>query len=192
MKNKSIADSEGKKIIPEEIKHVALKALSFYPELNDIRIEFKFSEDIRKSVMQAQPKYVTMYKSRQKRTYLIKLSRYFIIKQQQIKIHELPNEVLIGWLGHELGHIIDYMKRNAWSMLLFGIGYSSSKSFIISAERTADTYAVNHGLGQYILKTKQFIMEKAGMPETYIQRMNRLYLPPEEIIDLMKDQKSED
>ncbi|MCF8218642.1 MAG: hypothetical protein K9I29_00870 [Bacteroidales bacterium] len=192
MGDKSIADSEGKKIIPEEIKHVALKALSFYPELNDIRIEFKFSEDIRKSVMQAQPKYVTMYKSRQKRTYLIKLSRYFIIKQQQIKIHELPNEVLIGWLGHELGHIIDYMKRNAWSMLLFGIGYSSSKSFIISAERTADTYAVNHGLGQYILKTKQFIMEKAGMPETYIQRMNRLYLPPEEIIDLMKDQKSED
>lgn len=192
MKNKSTAEFEGKKIIPEEIKHVALTALSFYPELKNIKIEFKFSENIRKSVMQAQPKYVTMYKSRQKRTYLIKLSQYFIIKQHQIKIHELPNDVLIGWIGHELGHIIDYMKRNAWSMLLFGIGYSSSKSFIISAERAADTYAINRGLGQYILQTKKFIMEKAGMPESYIQRMNRLYLPPEEIIDLMKNQKSED
>ncbi|MFW6019389.1 MAG: hypothetical protein ACOCPM_02310 [Bacteroidales bacterium] len=192
MENKSIIENKAKNYIPEEIKHVTLQALAFYPELQDIKIEFKFSENIRKSVMQAQPKYITMYKSRRKRTYLIKLSRYFKINQQKIHLYDLPEDVLIGWIGHELGHIIDYIKRNAWSMLLFGIGYSSSKSFIISAERTADTYAVNHGLGEYILKTKEFIMEKAGMPKSYIQRMNRYYLPPEEIIYLMKNHRLED
>jgi hypothetical protein len=39
--------------IPENIKEVTLKALSFYPKLKDVRIEFVFNENIRKSVMQA-------------------------------------------------------------------------------------------------------------------------------------------
>lgn len=65
---------------------------------------------------------------------------------------------------------------------MFEIGYLTSKSFIISAERIADTYAVNHGLGNYILATKDFILRLAGMSEQYIKKIKWLYLPPEEII----------
>jgi hypothetical protein len=173
--------------IPENIKEVTLKALSFYPKLKDVRIEFVFNENIRKSVMQAQPKFVTMFGSREKRTYIIKISHWFNLKGKSIPIHELPEDVLIGWIGHELGHIMDYLKRSAWSMILFGIGYLTSKSFIISAERVADTYAVNHGLGEYILATKDFILHEAGMSEAYIRKIQRLYLPPEEIIFLMEN-----
>jgi len=173
--------------IPENIKEVTLKALSFYPKLKDVRIEFVFNENIRKSVMQAQPKFVTMFGSRKKRTYIIKISHWFNLKGKSIPIHELPEDVLIGWIGHELGHIMDYLKRSTWSMILFGIGYLTSKSFIISAERVADTYAVNHGLGEYILATKDFILHEAGMSEAYIRKIQRLYLPPEEIIFLMEN-----
>jgi hypothetical protein len=173
--------------IPKDIREMALKALSFYPQLHDVRIEFVINENIRKSVMQAQPKFITMFGSRKKRTYLIKISKSFDFKGKSIPIHELPEEVLIGWIGHELGHIMDYLKRSNWSLILFGIGYLTSKSFIISAERIADTYAVNHGLGKYILATKDFILHQAGMSEQYIKKIKRLYLPPEEIILLMEN-----
>ena len=180
------------KAIPDEIKEVTLKALSFYPQLKDVRIEFVFNENIRKSVMQAQPKFVTMFGSRKNRTYIIKISRYFNLKGKHIPIHDLPEDVLIGWIGHELGHILDYLKRSNWSLILFGIGYLTSKSFIISAERVADTYAVNQGLGEYILATKDFILHQAGMSEEYIRKIQKLYLPPEEIMYLMENIPLED
>lgn len=173
--------------IPVEIKEVAIKALSYYPELQNIRIEFIFNENIRKSVMQAQPKFVTMFGSRKKRTYMIKISHRFNFKGKSTPIQNLPEDVLIGWIGHELGHIMDYLRKSNWFLILFGIGYLTSKSFIISAERVADTYAVNHGLGEYILATKDFILHQAGMSERYIKKIKKLYLPPEEIIYLMEN-----
>lgn len=175
------------KTISVEIRDVALKALSFYPALRNTPIDFVFNEHIRKSVMQAQPRYTSMFGSRKKRKYLIKMSRCFTLKGESIPLHKLPEDVLVGWLGHELGHIMDYLHRSNWSLILFGIGYYTSRSFIIAAERVADTYAINHGLGDYILATKDFILHQAHMPERYIRKIKRLYLPPEEIMLMMKD-----
>lgn len=191
MRTESLTHYKQNKHIPEEIEAAALKALSFYPELLNTKIEFRFSENIRKSVMQAQPLYISMYKSRHNRSYLVKISRYFFLKGKKMHLHELPEDVLVGWLGHELGHIMDYRRRNAWSMILFGIGYVTSRSFIMAAERFADTYAVNHGLGEYILTTKNFILHKAGLPENYIKKINKLYLPPEEIIEMIEERDFE-
>lgn len=174
------------KSIPPEIRKVTEKALSFYPQLDDIVIDFVFSDHIQKSVMQAQPRFTTMLGRRKYRTYIVKIRRHFTLQGEKMDIHDLPDDVLVGWIGHELGHIMDYLGKNLWSMILFGIGYVTSKSFIISAERAADMFAVNNGMGEYILATKDFILHQAGMPEKYIQKINKLYLPPEEIIDLME------
>ncbi len=178
--------------MPDELRDVILKALSFYPALQNIEIDFIFNEHIRKSVMQAQPRFTSMYGSRRQRTYLIKISRNFELLGKKIPIQELPETVLIGWIGHELGHIMDYLKRSNWSMILFGIGYYTSNSFIISAERVADTYAIDHGLGDYILATKDFILHQAGLPEKYISRIKRLYLSPEEVMALVEKRSTED
>jgi len=192
MQDSSFEKYQYKKIIPNEIRTATLKALSFYPELKNIKIEFVFNDHIRKSVMQAQPKYITMYGRRKWRSYIIKISRYFSLKGKSTPIHKLPEDVLIGWIGHELGHIIDYLRKNNWSMILFGLSYYTSRSFINDAERVADTFAVDRGLGDYILATKGFILHQAEMPEEYIQRLEKLYLPPEEIMDLMENRPSED
>ncbi|MFW5754932.1 MAG: hypothetical protein ACOCV9_09015 [Marinilabiliaceae bacterium] len=180
------------KKIPGELRSSVLKALSFYPELKDVKIDFEFNEDIRKSVMQAQPRFITMYGSRKWRSYLVKISRTLKVKGEVIPIEDVPVDVMVGWIGHELGHIMDYLQKNNWALFLFGLGYYTSKSFITSAERVADTYAINHGLGDYILATKDFILHKAGLPENYIQRIEQLYLSPEEIMDLIEDRPSGD
>jgi hypothetical protein len=190
MKTGSFEQFSNKKKIPDELREVTLKALSFYPTLQQIEIDFEFSENIRKSFMQAQPRYTSMIGSRRRRTYLIRISREFKLSGKKIHIQELPQKVLIGWIGHELGHIMDYLKRNNWSMILFGIGYFTSKSFIISAERVADNYAINNGLGDYIRATREFILHEAGMPEKYIRRIKKLYLSPEEIVDIVESRTS--
>lgn len=172
--------------VPEKIREIALKALSYYPELQNHTIEFVINSNIRKSVMQAQPKFVSML-GFGKRTYLIKISRNFELKGVKTPIEDLPEGVLLGWIGHELGHIMDYTFKNTLSLILFGIGYLTSRRFIIEAERAADTFAVNHGLGEYILETKDFILNQAGMSPRYLDRINRLYLPPEEVMLMMED-----
>lgn len=176
--------------IPPEIREVTLKALSHYPKLNEVRIEFLFNENIRKSVMQAQPRFTSMLRSKKDRSYVIKVSRNFSLKGKSTPIQDLPQAVLIGWIGHELGHIMDYLEKSCWSMVYYGISYLTSKRFVISAERDADTFAVNHGLGEYILATKDFILHQAGMSEEYIEKIKRLYLSPEVIMELMENKIS--
>ncbi len=192
MENKSHEHFGILKTIPSEIREVTLKALSFYPALKNVKIDFVFNEKIRKSFMQAQPRYTTMYGSRKWRSYMIKIRRFFSLNGEEIPVQDLPVDVLIGWIGHELGHIMDYMRKNNWSLMLFGLNYYSSRSFIITAERAADIYALNHGLGGYILATKEFILKQAGMSEAYVNRIKRLYLPPEEIMVMMDDWLSEE
>lgn len=175
-----------KKIIPEEILEEAKIALSYYPELKDIPIEFKFKENIKKSFMQAQPDFSDIFRNKKNRSYNIFISRSFNIENETIHISEIPSEVIIGWIGHELGHIMDYQDRSALNMLWFGIRYLTSRNFLMNAEKDADTFAVNHGMGDYILATKNFILDHAHLSEVYKERIRKLYLSPEEILLLVE------
>lgn len=173
-----------KKIIPTELKEEILLALSYYPELKDTEIEFVFSESIRTSIMQAQPRARSVLWKKDRRQYVIRISRYFHLSQTHTRIESLPKEVLVGWIGHELGHIMDYSARGRRGMARFGAGYALSKRYIRKAERVADTFAVERGLLPYILATKNFIMDHAGLPESYKRKIRRLYLSPEEVMAL--------
>ena len=44
-------------IIPQIIEKEALKALSYFPQLKHTHLELKFKKNIKKSTMQAQPKF---------------------------------------------------------------------------------------------------------------------------------------
>jgi len=177
------------KIIPESIFTEAMTALSFYPELKDTPIEFKFKKKIKKSFMQAQPKFSGIFKNKKNRSYYIMISEKFNIEDEEFSITEVPSEVLIGWIGHELGHVMDYQERSGFNLIKFGISYLTSNNFIKEAERAADTFAVSHGMGDYILATKDFILNHAHLSEVYKNRIRRLYLSPEEILLLVEELK---
>ncbi len=180
------------KVIPESLHDEVVAALSYYPELYDTAIEFKFKENIKKSTMQAQPRFASFLKSKDKREYVIKISRQIQIDDEEFKITDIPSDVLIGWIGHELGHIVDYSDRTNFGMLIFGFNYLFSEKYIREVERTADTYAVAHGMGDYILKTKDFILENADISEKYKERIRRLYISTEEVMDLINEDRVEE
>lgn len=175
------------KIIPNTIKDKVQKALLFYPELDDVFIEFKVKKNIKKSTMQAQPKWNFLWKSRKNRSYIILISNKFKIENQEFNTLDIPSEVFIGWIGHELGHILDYEKRSKLNLIFFGIKYLFSKKSIKEAERTADTYAIAHGMVNYILATKDFILNNASITQQYKNRIIKYYLSPEEIMELVEE-----
>ncbi|MEE2772167.1 MAG: hypothetical protein VX712_08115 [Bacteroidota bacterium] len=175
------------KIVPDIIWREAYVALSHYPELKDTPIEFRFKDKIKKSFMQAQPVFSDLFKKRKNRGYIIFMNREFNIEGKKLRIDEVPSQVLTGWLGHELGHVMDYKNRHGFGLIWFGIKYMTSKNYIREAERAADTYAVNHGLGEYIIATKDFILNESQLSETYKSRIKDLYLSQEEIMVLIDE-----
>ena len=101
----------------------------------------------------------------------------------------MPSDIFVGWIGHELGHILDYQNRSNFNLLWFGINYLFSQNHIVEAERAADSFAVNQGMESYILKTKDFILNNADINQTYKDRIKRYYLSPEEIMELVKERE---
>ena len=172
------------KIYPKRIENQVLKALSYYPELQMTPIKFRFKTKIKKSTMQAQPRFSKIFSGRKHREYLVFMKEKFELGDIQTPIENLPEDVMIGWLGHELGHIMDYETRTNKALVSFGINYLFSKKAIINAERTADRFAVEHGMKDYIVKTKDFILNHADIPEKYKKRIKKYYLSTEELMQL--------
>jgi hypothetical protein len=176
--------------IPEIIYDDVQTALSFYPELDSTKIEFRFKKNIKKSTMQAQPKFESFFRSKNKRSYVILISEKFKISDKEFKTIDIPTDIFIGWIGHELGHIMDYQNRSNLNLLWFGINYLLSDNHIVEAERAADFFAVNHGMEDYILKTKDFILNNAQIKGSYKERIKKYYLSPEEIMELVQQREA--
>ena len=175
------------KEVPDIIWRETYIALSHYPELKDTPITFRFKKNIKKSFMQAQPSFSGIFKNRKKRGYFVFINEEIKIEDEIFTVTDAPKDVIIGWIGHELGHIMDYRNRSGINMLWFGVKYLTSHNYIREAERAADTYAVNHGLGKYIIATKDFILNQSDLSEKYKNRIKKLYLSQEEIVELVED-----
>lgn len=173
------------KFYPEELKEAVVKSLSFYPELKDIEIHFRYARQIKHSVMQAQPKINTLLRTRSQRAYVIRMRKTFSMEGELYALSELPFNVLVGWLGHELGHVMDYLHRSLPSIATFGLGYVFSPNFVKGAERTADEFAVSHGMASYIQATKNFILNHSDFPPSYKDKIRKLYLSPDEIMEIV-------
>ena len=173
--------------IPDRITNEARKALSHYPELEQIPIEFRFKKKIRKSFMQAQPLFPSLIKKREDRKYLILISNRMEIEGHSFSIEDMDSKVLIGWLGHELGHIMDYQCHSNIGLMVFGLRYLFQHSYLKEAERTADRMAIEHGMHEYIMATKNFILNHVHLSEKYKNRIRRLYMSPEEIVQMVNE-----
>lgn len=174
-------------MINTNVQSIIDQARSFYPELKDIIIEFRMVTAMKKALMLAQPKVITLFGPKGDREYLVKISNTLQLEDYMIPVSDMPKDVLVGWIGHELGHIMDYQNRSLAGMLRFGLGYWLSSNYIRKAEYVADNYAIKNGLGDKIIKTKNFILDHAHIPDRYKQKITRLYMSPEEVLAKVKE-----
>lgn len=171
------------KIIPSQIEDACTEALQHYPELNHKKIIFKFQKTAG-STMFAQPLPNFLFRSVKRRGYIIKISNNVDL-ENGIRIDDMPHDVLVGWIGHELGHVMDYEQKSNWQLVKFGIGYLFSARYRIGSEKVADLFAIERGLGKFILKTKNYILDHSSISEKYKNKIKNIYLSPEETLALI-------
>lgn len=184
-------DLSANKQIPKVMEQQILVALSHYPELKDTCVRFIFTQSLRGSIMAARPVVGSLLGPKSKRQYDVLISPVFKLQHSIEPIHQIEDDVLIGWVGHELGHVMDYEQRSTLSIAKFGLLYWLSKRFIRKAERVADTFAVDRGMGPYIIKTKEFILGHSGLSTRYKNKIAQLYLSPDDIVALINDLEPE-
>ncbi|MFR9523578.1 MAG: hypothetical protein SNH94_03295 [Rikenellaceae bacterium] len=127
------------KIFVEEFLHPTLIALSFYPELAQTQIEFKYSNEA--TTMAARPKPTSMLWGRR---YIVAINNCEDF--EGIKLEEVPFNAQIGIIGHELAHIADYQNHNFFGVMGILFRYSNKKRKPLF-EHEIDRATIERGLG---------------------------------------------
>lgn len=176
------------KRIPKELAPVVLKALSHYPELDTVQIDFVINDGMHNSFMQAKPRGGTLLQKRKKRRYKIELMSSMMIEDSIIPVHMLPESALMGWFGHEIAHILDYEGMDSFEIVILGIRYVFSKKYVIRTEKRVDMIAIDHNLAEENIAWKEFVLNQPSLPKAYLDKIRNIYMPPSKIENLMKEQ----
>ncbi len=159
----------------EKIRRCFTKVWKRYDSLHSHKIDV-VQKRIKGSTMQAQPViHLSSLFSKQKH-YRIKVAMY-VRDSNQIKVADLPEDVLTGWFAHELGHVVDYEPYSNWRMITFGLKYIFSSNFKRKVEHEADYIAIKNGFKSEILASKRYILESGLISQKYIAKIAKFYLP---------------
>ena len=168
----------------KRLKTAFYVALSRYPELHGKKITLRLKSI--PSTMQAQPDASFLFKRRVKRGYHI-----FVNDNPEptgIDYRELSFNALVGWLGHELAHLIDYSSMKNRELLSFVTAYVFDKREVKRTERQADRETIKRGLGVQLLDGAHFFHKSKKVSKKYRKKNQKYYLSEEEIIaDIKKN-----
>ena len=163
----------------EHVRNSFLQVLQQFRALHPFEILLK-QESVKSSTMQAQPiiKPGELFSKQQK--YQIKLA-VNLKDSQNIKVSDLPEDVLKGWFAHELGHLVDYLPYSKFQMIGYGLKYLYWPKFKKLSEHTADHIAIANGFHEEIISTKRYILEHDLLKERYKKTIRKYYLSIEEV-----------
>lgn len=167
-----------KKIIPAEIELECLTALSFYPELKNTDIEFRFGN--LNFTMISKPKFRSILKDRTKRQYVIVIQNPGSSKNS-IDLGELSFNAVTGWIGHELGHVVHYTHKSSGGILFTGMKYAVP-GYRRKMERFTDQLAIQHNLGYALYEGVDYTINSSHASEHYKNTQEKFYLHTDEII----------
>lgn len=170
----------------EAMAQAAEVAYEAYPALQSFDIHIRYV-DLDTTTMQARPRWDLLWRTRHRRSYQIRINRFPQFDRDR-PIHTLDDSILTGWFAHEMGHLMDYLPRRRHSILYFALRYLSSAGYRKKAERVADQFAIQAGLGEYILHTKTFLLQHSNLSERYKKRLLKHYLTPEQTIALIEEE----
>jgi hypothetical protein len=171
----SLMDQYGnKKTFVNEFIEPTLIALSYFPELKDVKIKFKYSEEA--TTMAARPVPLSLF-SRRKYVVLINDKQGF----QGIFLKNVPFNAQIGLIAHELAHIADYQRYNLWGVLGIYFRYSSKEHKPLF-EKEIDKATIERGLGWQLYDWATYSMvTDTTATDRYRKFKRKNYIKPERI-----------
>lgn len=166
------------KILPKGFEKQTLLALSYFPELKDIHIEFRLTNDL--TPLASRPTIWSTFQKPSKRHYIISISTKSKGILDSILLGNLNYNAQVGVLAHELSHVADYHTKNIWQFIRLGFGLFSTK-YMDAFEYNTDQLCINHGAGFQLLAwsenvrqyftpeiVKQYFGENALTTERYM------------------------
>lgn len=142
------------KKIPSQYEEQILIALSYFPELADTRIKFRFKHV--NTSFSTRPSILSVFKRNSHRKYIVTISDSSEVILVPLQLKNLPYNAQIGVLGHELTHASDFNTKNSFGLLRVAFGNLSDK-FLDRLERKTDSLCIAHGLGYQLLAWSSFI-----------------------------------
>ncbi|MEM9361031.1 MAG: hypothetical protein AAGA43_00275 [Bacteroidota bacterium] len=151
-----------KKKFPQEIEAQVLTALSYYPQLRDTRIKFRFKK--RKTPLTSRPRISHVFLPKKWRTHIITISTKTTESFDPILFSKLPYNAQIGVLGHEIAHVLDYKSQTSFQLI--GLGFKIGKpAFVDQFEFETDKRTIANGLGYQLLDWSIFVRKALGITE---------------------------
>lgn len=162
------------KIFVEEYLNATLIALSYFPELKNTSIEFRYANE--RTTMAARPKILSVF-GRKKYLVLINNRPGF----EGILLSAVPFNAQVGIIAHELEHIADYETRNLIGIMGIGLRYIDPVRRVLF-EREIDRATIQRGLGWQLYDWAMYSMyESENATEKYQIFKRETYKSPKEI-----------
>ena len=136
------------KKIPLEIEKPVLIALSYYPELENTPIIFRIRK--RHTPLQTRSSWVGTFKRQEFRDYVVTISDRTEQMLTPILFKNVPFNLQIGVIGHELAHVADFSTYSPLKLIWHGIKNISPK-YLDRFEFKTDSICIAHGLGYQLL-----------------------------------------
>ena len=165
----------------KEYEVVSLIALSYYPELLNEHIKFKFSSI--NSTERATVTFGSVFKKIDKQ-YIICINDD--IERTGMLLSQAPFYARVALIGHELAHILDFKSRGFLEMAWWGLSYMFTKHRT-KIEKIADKTSIKHGLGRQLYHWANFVLNHSTANKHYLKMKDSKYLLPDEILRYMKE-----
>ena len=136
-----------KKIPPDYEKQI-LVALSYFPELINTRIDFRFKHT--NTSFSTRPTIISVLKRSGSRKYIITISDSSEAILTPLQLRNLDYNAQIGIIGHELSHAADFSNKSTLGLLRVAMG-NLSRKFLDRLEFKTDSLCIAHGLGYQLL-----------------------------------------
>jgi hypothetical protein len=159
----------------KEYRLASLIALSYFPELTDDHIKFKFSSI--NSTARTTVTFLSLFR---------KINKQFIIyinddiQKTGILLCQAPFDAQVAVIAHELAHVVDFKNRNFSGMAHWGGNYLFEKD-IAKIERDADKMVIERGLGWQLYNWAYFVLNHSDSDKHYLKIRKERYLLPNEI-----------
>jgi hypothetical protein len=162
-----------------------LIALSQYPELKQVRIEFVY--DKIRTTMAARPLASALFFKKKNRVYRIYINTDSA-KVQGVLLHQLPFDAQVGIIAHELAHVFDYENKNIWSLIKTGVGYLFS-GYRVKLEKQTDMTVIKRGLGWQLYSFTDFLFKCKEVPLEHLKYKQKFYYSPSDFLNLLMMKK---
>jgi len=166
------------KVIPFQLKDVVLTTLSFYPELANTHIIFEYKPI--NVTMNARPCMDNILKTRQNRVYRVILNNNQG-EHKGLPIEKLSFNIMVGWIGHEFAHLVQYEKMSNLQIITFFFSYLLSDEYFRDTERYTDYLAIKHGLAYPLYAGVEYLLNSSDVSEEYKKKIKDNYLSLAEI-----------